>query len=92
MSKDYSEEEEQAVWEKGTPMIGESPNIYRKDSMGNKIKRDEYGNRDSDYGWEIDHIHPKSKGGGDELSNLQPLQWEANMKKSDEIDWETVIV
>ncbi len=92
MSKDYSDNEVQKVWEKGYEISGLDRKVWQEDSMGNKIKRDEYGNRDSDYGWEIDHIHPKSKGGGDELSNLQPLQWEANMKKSDEIDWKNALL
>lgn len=28
------------------------------------------------YGWEIDHIDPN---GGDNLSNLRPLQWKNNV-------------
>ncbi len=44
------------------------------------MKRTEYGNRDSQYGWEIDHINPD---GGDGLSNLRPLQWANNVATSD---------
>ena len=38
--------------------------------------------RGSIYGWEIDHIKPKKDGGSDDLSNLRPLQWEANLDTS----------
>ena len=45
------------------------------------IKRGKYGDRTSDYGWEIDHTKPVSEGGSDDLSNLRPLQWENNATK-----------
>ena len=35
-------------------------------------------------GWEIDHIVPAARGGGDDLSNLQPSQWENNRRKGDD--------
>jgi 5-methylcytosine-specific restriction endonuclease McrA len=72
----------QQVWEKATLVSGIDPNIFRKDQCGAWIGRQQYGNRKSSYGWEIDHITPESQGGSDELSNLRPLQWENNMSKS----------
>lgn len=82
-SSSFSEAEINAVWEKGTPIIGEDSKVYRKDKCGAKIKRNEYGNVNSKLGWEIDHIKPLAAGGTDDLYNLQPLQWENNRHKGD---------
>ncbi|TGK42469.1 HNH endonuclease signature motif containing protein [Leptospira andrefontaineae] len=70
----------QKVWEKGKEASPNDPKDWRKDECTAWMKRNEYGNRNSKYGWEIDHINPK---GSDELSNLRPLQWENNNDKSD---------
>jgi len=77
----FSEDTIQKVWEKGTVVSNNEPNFWRKDQCGAWIDRRHYGDRDSQYGWEIDHIKPESEGGGDELSNLRPLQWENNASK-----------
>jgi len=75
-----SEENIQEVWEKGEIVTNYDKNKYRKDQCGAWIIRDKYGDRSSIYGWEIDHISPE---GGDDLSNLRPLQWKNNVAKSE---------
>lgn len=67
-----------SVWEKGEPIFGYSAQEYRRDAFGNTIAYSEYGNRQSDLGWEIDHIVPKAVGGTDALNNLRPLHYRAN--------------
>ncbi len=71
-----------AVWEKRAGKGNAKPNAYCTDIKGNKIKYDDYGDRNSVYGWEIDHIKTKANGGGDELSNLRPLQWQENVARN----------
>ncbi len=71
----------QKVWEKGIIAPGQPSGTWRKDGCDDWIGREYYGNRNSKYGWEIDHIKPVSDGGSDELSNLRPLQWENNARR-----------
>ena len=76
----WTDETIQTVWEKGVVVQGNDPARWRKDQCGAWIGRAAYGDRDSIYGWEIDHISP---GGSDAIGNLRPLQWKNNADKSD---------
>ena len=49
------------------------PDEYRYDDNDKLIRWQEYGDQSSEYGWQIDHITPKSLGGSDRLENLRPL-------------------
>ena len=73
----------QSVWEKGRVVSGNDPSVWRQDQCNAWICRHLHGNRDSQYGWEIDHITPESEGGSDDLYNLRPLQWKNNASKQD---------
>ena len=82
----------QAVWEKATVVPGVDGRFRRKDRCGAWIDRNAYGDTITNgMGWEVDHIVPISKGGSDEISNLQPLQWQNNRSKGDELRWSCAV-
>ncbi len=76
-----------AVWNKGRVIPGHNPDVWRWDVYGSVMRYSDYGET-TDYGWEIDHVDPN---GSDDLSNLQPLHWLNNRRKSDKPSLATVL-
>lgn len=66
-----------------------NPDFVRKDACGAWMIRGEYNDRDSIYGWEVDHVYPESKLREldvpqnliDDIDNLRPLNWKNNESK-----------
>lgn len=82
-----------AVWNKGMEIPGFDPDKYRKDCCGAWMQFEKFGYiSENGVGWEIDHIIPVSKGGTDDISNLQPLQWQNNRSKGEQFPAEDYAV
>lgn len=78
----FDETTKNAVWKIGKVASPNDPDLWRKDECDAWIQFSKYGDRNSQYGWEIDHITSIDHGGTDALSNLRPLQWQNNASKS----------
>jgi len=74
------------VWDRSSTVRGKSKTLYRRDIADNIVYKPSYG-LDSEGGWEIDHIKPVSKGGSDNLRNLQVLQTATNQSKGNTYPW-----
>lgn len=86
----WTEEAKLAVWNKA-PISGiHNSREIRFDPCKALMHWSEYGNRESDYGWEIDHVVPEQflHDNGvpedliDNIDNLRPMHWSNNLKKS----------
>ena len=88
----FSSQQIQEVWDRAIKVDGYDSTRCRKDACGAWIIRDKYGDSDSIYGWQIDHIVPRSlleaNGFSDEeidnQLNLRALQHDNNASKSDD--------
>ena len=77
----WTHQQKLVAWNKAKIIGSNNPNIWRQDECGAWIKWDAYGDRSSQYGWEVDHITSQDHGGTDVDSNLRALQWQNNVSK-----------
>ena len=93
--RNLTEEEIEKAWAKAEPYLESkhknAQEELRKDYAGALIRRNEYG-KQTDFGWEVDHLKPLSKGGTYDEGNLYPSHWKNNRRKSDNYpNWETEV-
>jgi 5-methylcytosine-specific restriction endonuclease McrA len=72
------------LWEKAKIIPNKNKNLYRKDPNGDILYKKSI-SKYTNMGSEIDHIKPKSKGGSDNIRNLQLLKTSSNRSKSNSL-------
>ena len=71
------------LWDKATTIDGQDPKIWRVDPYNIVINRYAYGDKNSSYGWEKDHIVSVANGGSHDIINLQALNFYSNRSLQD---------
>ena len=82
-----AENRKRAVWNKARPVLCRpcdpwwDAQEWRLDDWGNLIRFRDYGNRNSLFGWEIDHVVPQALDGPSTFWNERPLHWLVNARR-----------
>lgn len=79
----FSHFDKWVVWQNAQTIPGMNPRFWRQDACGAYMYWTDYGDTNSIWGWEIDHIMPVAYDGTDEWGNLQALHWKNNRFKGD---------
>lgn len=86
------DEKKYYAWQVAQVVDGYDKNLIRKDACGAWIMWDKYGDTDSIYGWQVDHICPQKKlfdlgfnqDQIDNQENLRAMQHQNNASKGDD--------
>ena len=87
---EITEDIKRVIWNKGVVDDKYPSERVRKDACGAFMLYEDFGDRNSVFGWEIDHIYPASKlklrndisaEQIDDIRNLRPLNWRNNDSK-----------
>lgn len=79
-----TQEQKIKAWNNAKPIRGKNPDTHRQDPNRDTMYKNSYG-KNSDMGWEVDHIIPRSRGGSDATHNLQALSTSTNRSKGDSL-------
>lgn len=87
-----SEKEKDRIFRKARKIEGLDADEWRMDACDAIIHRSSYGRDDECFGWEVDHIVPKSLLEDndvpqeliDDFRNLRPLNWRNNLSKGND--------
>ena len=79
----YTKEVLWQIWQKSTPPPPPwDESEWRLDAFHALMRWSKYG-KQAKYGWEVDHIIPRSRGGGSDMANLRPMHWMNNGARPD---------
>lgn len=86
---EITEQFKREIWQKGIIVDKYPSDKVRKDACGAFIRYEDFGDRNSIFGWEIDHIYPASKlkqkgvsvDNIDDIINLRPINCKNNASK-----------
>jgi hypothetical protein len=73
----WTEQKKIAAWMACDAIPGFDPQDWRRDAYGFALYRADHG-KQTQYGWEVDHIIALALGGEDSLSNVRALHWRRN--------------